>query len=76
MKSNHETVVVTMDALRTKLGAHLVIAPRFIALHRCVFYKLKARPSPSQKIPTHFIVILASLRPNPQYLSYAYLHRS
>lgn len=70
-------LTVTVDALRTKLGVHLVITPRFIALHRCcVFYKLKARPSPSQKIPTHFIVILASFQPSLQYLSYADLHRS
>ena len=44
----------------------------FIALRRyCIFYRLRARPSTSNKIPPHFIVMLAllsGLEPNLQYL--------
>lgn len=41
-------------------GRPRFIALLFIGLHRCcIFYKLKARPSPSKMIPTSFIAIPA-----------------
>ena len=43
-------------------GVPPLIWPCFIALHRCcIFYELKGRPSPSKKMTTRFISILALL---------------
>ena len=50
--------------------------PHFIAFsfmfHRCVFYKLKARPSTSEKFtkpaPLRCSLYCSGLQPNPQYL--------
>lgn len=46
----------------TDAGLLCFIVLHFIVCHRCcVFYKLKARPSTSQKLTTHFIVMFALL---------------